>query len=196
MGELEPKEDGRASLVRGLIERDPQAASRFHRQYARLISQLVWRLLGADSEHDDVVHQVYVNILGSIGSLRKPASLDSWVTGVAINTVRREIHRRKFRRLLHLVPDYQDRDLAAARPEKELALCRFYELLDRLGANERIVLLLHLMEGYSLGQIASLLHYSTPTAKRRFQAGKRRFLELAQTEPLLTQWVEELRHEP
>ena len=196
MGDTEPREDWRASLVRGLIERDPQAAARFHKQYSRLISRLVWRLLGADAEHDDVVNQVYVNVLASISGLRKSASLDSWVTGVAINTVRREIHKRRFRRLLHLVPDYQDRQLGAARPEKEMALCRFYALLDRLGANERIVLLLHLTEGISLGEIASLCHTSGPTAKRRFQAGKRQFLELAQNEPLLTQWVEELRHEP
>ncbi len=187
--ELEQNSDMPAFLVQGLIERDPNAASMFHQKYGRLISQLVWRLLGADSEHDDVVHQVYVNILESIKSLRTPDSLKSWITGVVINTVRREIHRRRFRKLFHFVPDYSNNEVAASTPEKGVAIRRFYELLEKIGVERRIVLLLNLMEGYTLNEIASMCQISVPTAKRRFQSGKKLLYELAKNEPLFTEWI-------
>jgi RNA polymerase sigma-70 factor (ECF subfamily) len=187
--DLEQNDDVPAILVRGLIERDPNAASLFHQKYGRLISHLVWRLLGADPEHDDVVHQVYVNILESIDSLRTPDSLKSWVTGVAINTVRREIYRRRFRRLFHFVPDYSKNEIAASTPEKGVAIRRFYELLEKIGVERRVVLLLNLMEGYTLNEIALMCKISVPTAKRRFQSGKKRLYELAKNEPLFTEWI-------
>lgn len=189
--ELEHNHNVSALLVQGLIERDPNAASVFHEKYGRLISHLVWRLLGADSEHDDVVHQVYVNILESIGSLRDPDSLKAWVTGVAINTVRREINRRRFRKLFRFVPDYSKNEIAASSPEKGVAIRRFYELLERVGVERRIVLLLNLMEGYTLNEIAQICKISVPTAKRRFQSGKKRLYELAKSEPLFIEWLRE-----
>jgi RNA polymerase sigma factor (sigma-70 family) len=189
--ELEQNNETAAFMVQGLIERNSKAASLFHQNYGRLISRLVWRLLGADPEHDDVVNQVYVNILESIGSLRTPDSLKSWVTGVVINTVRREIYKRKFRRLIFLVPDYSKNEIVASSPEKGVAIRRFYELLGHIGVERRIVLLLNMMEGYTLNEIALICKISVPTAKRRFQAGKKRLYELAKSEPLFTEWVRE-----
>lgn len=184
-------EDLAEFMVQGLVERSSKAASAFHQNYGRLINRLVWRLLGADPDHDDVVNQVYVNILESIGSLRSPESLKSWVTGVVINTVRREIYKRKFRRLFSLVPDYSKNEVVASSPEKGVAIRRFYELLGRIGVERRIVLLLNLVEGYTLNEIASMCRISVPTAKRRFQSGKKRFCELAKSEPLFTEWLRE-----
>jgi RNA polymerase sigma-70 factor (ECF subfamily) len=189
--DLDQNVDMPAFLVQGLIDRDSDAASQFHEKYGRLISHLVWRLLGADPEHDDVVHQVYVNIMESINSLRTPDSLKSWVTGVVINTVRREIYRRRFRSLFHFVPDYSKHEVAASSPAKGVAIRRFYELLGKIGIERRLVLLLNLMEGYTLNEIASMCNISVPTAKRRFQSGKKRLYELAKNEPLFTEWIRE-----
>ena len=189
--DLEQNGDMPAILVQGLIEGDTKAASLFHDKYGRLISHLVWRLLGADPEHDDVVHQVYVNILESIKSLRTPGSLKAWVTGVVINTVRREIYRRRFRKLFHFVPDYSKIEIPASTPAKGVAIRRFYELLGKIGVERRMVLLLNFMEGYTLNEIASMCNISVPTAKRRFQSGKKRLYELAKNEPLFTEWIRE-----
>ena len=182
-------------MVRGLIERDPGAASDFVDQFGRLISCLVWRLMGADTEHDDMVNQVYVNIFSSIGSIRDTAALRSWVTGVTIHTVQKEFQRRKVRRILWLDPEPEQRSWVQANADQNLKLQLFYRILDRMRAPDRIVFTLHSVEGYTLAEIVPLCQASLTTVKRRLRSGKRVFLKWAEKHAELQDWMKEQGHE-
>jgi hypothetical protein len=74
------------AFVDGLRRGDPATTRALHERFGRLVNRLVWRMLGADLDHDDVVHDVFVNILKSVKSLRDPSSLYAWVYGVTVNT--------------------------------------------------------------------------------------------------------------
>jgi len=71
----------RAATVAGMLAGDSHARASFYDHYRAMVNRLVWRLLGADSEHDDVVQMVFVHALTSIGKLRDPESLDTWLGG-------------------------------------------------------------------------------------------------------------------
>ena len=75
------------------------AGAALYDRYAPTIRRLVWRLLGGDEEHDDVVQQVFLHALSSMGTLRDPEALEGWLVGITVNTVRREIRGRRFRPL-------------------------------------------------------------------------------------------------
>ena len=171
------------SLVHGLIAREPTAASRFHRLFGRRINALVWRMLGRDVDHDDVVQQVYVNVLTSIQTLRDPELLESWVNGVTINTVRRELHRRKRSFRIKFVEEYLEHNQPSIDPEPNLILRKFYAILAKMRTDERIVFSLYALEGYSLAEIASLCRFSVPTAKRRLKSARKTFVEKTRARP-------------
>jgi len=185
---------GDAEIVAGLIAGDSRAAGELFDRYASKINGKVWRLLGADSDHDDLVHQVFIHILNGIGKLKNPDSLEDWIYGITVNTVRREIRRRRYRRIL--VPMAEPPEQAAPRsdPDDRLFAGRFYRVLDELRPDDHVVFVLRFVEGRSLGEVAAAGGYSLSTAKRRLMRAKREFLKRASKDPVLSAFVEEMKN--
>ena len=183
------------AIVEGLRRGAPEAAVALYDRVAERVNRLVARMMGADAEHDDVVHQVFLNALESVGALRDPSALDGWIVGVTVNTVRRELRRRRFRRLLRL-------DLAAhaageveartrrPNPERDMVARRFYAALERLGADERIAFTLRAVEGCALAEVAMACRCSLATAKRRVARATHLLAEVATKDPVLAAWTE------
>ena len=57
-------------IVEGIREGDTRAARALVNKYGRTINARVWRLLGADLDHEDVVQQVFVAIIKSLPKLK------------------------------------------------------------------------------------------------------------------------------
>jgi RNA polymerase sigma-70 factor, ECF subfamily len=184
-----------ADLLAGLKAHEPWAAEAFFEAFAKRVNQLVWRLLGGDPDHDDVVQQVFVSMLTSIHSVRDPAALAGWVTRVAINTVRKEIRSRGYRRRVE--PTAVPPDLGSEREgaEERLLVERFYEVAGALNADLRIAFVLHFVEGHTLAEVAAACDYSLATAKRRTSEARRQFQELAHGDAMLASALGEDDHE-
>lgn len=158
------------------------------------INRLVWRVMGADRDHDDLVQQVFVNVLANVHKVRDPSALRSWVVSVTVNTARSEIRRRKFRRVFSAgaeeVPD-------VAAPSEDLEgkhlLGHTYRILDRLPADERIAFVLRHVEQHALTEVASMCGCSLATIKRRIARADKRFAELAADVPELAERMKDHR---
>jgi len=175
---------GDADLVALLLREPSSAAAKLYDRYASLVNRLVWRLLGADADHDDLVQQVFCKVIEHVGKLRDPSRLGAWVQRTTVNTVYEELRRRKIRRLF-----LRERTRAELHPDltrdaeiRDLLLCA-QTLLGRLPAKERIVFVLHFVEGYSLADVADLCGFSLRTAKRRLGAANDRFRKLTAEHP-------------
>lgn len=169
-----------------LLRDDPQAAAPLiYERFAADVNRWVWRLMGADPDHGDVVQQVFVRVIRSARRLRQVDRLAAWVYAITANTVYGELRRREIRRLFvrdqapvvhpDLVRDVEVRDL----------LLRAKAIIDKIPAKQRIVFVLHVIEGRTLAEIAEICSYSTATAKRRFGAANRRFQLLLARDPEL-----------
>ena len=181
-------------IVLGLTRSDPQAAAALYDRYGNKVNHLVWRLLGADTEHDDVVHGIFVHILSSIKNLKKPEALPDWITGIAINTVRREIRNRKYRRILNLVPEYPEYGGESVSGDAQVYTNRVFTILNRMSTEDHLVFVLRFVERYTLGEIASSCGYSLATAKRRVIKSKEEFMKKARRDPMLSVLIKELEN--
>jgi len=185
----EPRLPPRASQNVELIERmrsDPVGASPLlYARFAPAVNRVVWRLLGADPDHNDVVQQVFYRILKQVLRLREPEKLDSWVQTIAANTVYELLRRRQVRRLfLKDLPTEAHADLVRDVEVRDLLL-HTKALIERLPAKERIVFMLYYVEGRTLAEVAELGGYSLATAKRRIARSNRRFQLLLEQNPEL-----------
>jgi RNA polymerase sigma-70 factor (ECF subfamily) len=155
------------------------------------VNRLVWRVLGADPDHDDVVHQVFINLVLGLGKLRDPGALRVWMASVCVKTVRTEIRRRRIRRFFSAsgdqahqvvgpVPDHEARDL----------LVKTYAILDVLPSQERIAFVLRHFDELPLSEVAEACSCSLATVKRRLQKAESRFARLAEREPALAERLE------
>ena len=72
-------------------------------------------------------------------------------------------------------------------------LLRAKRVLDRMPAAERMVFLLHVLEGKTLPEISELCGYSVATAKRRLNRANGRFEKLVGREPELARLLGSMR---
>jgi RNA polymerase sigma-70 factor (ECF subfamily) len=179
-------------IVDGLMRRDPRAAAVFYDRFGDRINRLVWRLLGADDEHDDVVNHVFVQILSSVGKLKKVDSLADWITGVTVNTVHKEIRSRKYRRIVQPVAELPEPQVNLGSHEDKLVLRCVYTVLQRMKADDRIVFVLRFVEGNTLNEVAQIGGYSLATAKRRVVRAKAEFSKRAVKDPFLASHFKEM----
>jgi len=159
------------------LRSDPRRATiDLYARFSPEVNRLVWRLLGADPDHNDIVQQVFCKLIQHAHKLREPARLGAWVQSITVNTIYEELRRRGVRRLFQrdsntvefhpdLVRDVEVRDL----------LLRAKGVIERLPAKERLVFMLHFAEGRPLAEVAELCGFSLATAKRRLNAANRRF---------------------
>jgi RNA polymerase sigma-70 factor (ECF subfamily) len=111
-------------------------------------------LVGA-SDAADVVHDVYLTARARVHQLRDPGALEAWLARIAVNAC--HSHRRRSRRTV-VYPI----TVIEAPGGSDLAL---RELIERLPARERTVLVLHYGHGYALDEIAALLDINYATVR-------------------------------
>lgn len=139
------------SATEGHIEIEPvrDVATAFDERFAESRPRLVAicrGLVGDDAE--DIVRDTYLRARSRFGQIREPASLEAWLTAVA---VREWYARHRRRRRLGEI-------LAAVRPSPAPASDPgLRELVETLPIRDRTVVVLHYGHGFSLEEIARLL---------------------------------------
>jgi RNA polymerase sigma-70 factor (ECF subfamily) len=156
------------------------------RRYTPKIRALVHAILGADSERDDLVHEVLIKVFTGIERVGDLGSLDRWVTQVAINTLRARIRWRKHRRhsSWERVPEPQ---LPCERPDPEArdVAARAVRTLARIPERDRQLLLRHWFSDTTVGELAADSGCSAVTMKRKLRKARARFERLARRDPEL-----------
>ncbi len=166
-------------------EGTPAVAQLVHDRFADDIHRVVYRVLGPDAEHEDVVQQVFVQVLRDVHRVREGAKLQSWVLAVAVNTARACIRRRKLKFWLEASTDTVESWSGADDPEGRELVRRTYALLRELRTDDRIAFSLRYIEGYQVQEVAQLTRASLATVHRRLARGAGHFRLLAQQDELL-----------
>lgn len=185
-----------AALAELLRSGSREAAAAVYDRFSTQVNRWVWRLLGADADHDDIVQQVFVRIFRSGPNLRDSDKLVGWVHAITVNTVHGEFRKRQVRRLL-----WRDRTPAplhgdfVREVEMRDLLIRAKGVIEKLPPAERIAFMLHYVDRHSAAEIAELCGYSLSTAKRRLAGATRRFESIVAASPGLSRALPRLTGE-
>jgi RNA polymerase sigma-70 factor (ECF subfamily) len=186
-----PFDGDESALVAAMRGGRGDAKAAFYKQHARAIHGLVFRLMGPDAELDDVVNDVFVRALESLPRLRDPSALRSWLSGIAVRTVRIRFQRRRRQRWLQfMAPD--DVPPMIHHPQMEIgeALRDVYAILEGIDVEERIALVLHRVQGLHLEEAARAAGMSLATFRRRLARGEAKFFARARRRPSLEAWMQ------
>jgi RNA polymerase sigma-70 factor, ECF subfamily len=155
-------------LAQGLAAGEGWAMGVTWHRFAPMVLTMAERALGSKSDAEDLAQDVFVSIFRKAKTLREPEKLRSFVYSFAVFGVKSELRRRKLRGWLsiltpeallelgHRTVDVESRDL----------LRRFYALLDRLSARDRLVFSLKELESMTIEEIAEVMDISVSTVKR------------------------------
>jgi RNA polymerase sigma-70 factor (ECF subfamily) len=163
-------------LRRGEAAAIAEAYDRHHQRLRRFAR----RLVGDDSTAEDLVQEVFVTLPSAIRRFREGASLESFLTAIAINHARHYVRaaarrRRALERLGHEPRRPQDcPEQRATGRELADALVR---ALDELPIAQRIAFVLLEVEERSSSEVAALLGVPEATIRTRLHHARRRLRE-------------------
>jgi RNA polymerase sigma-70 factor, ECF subfamily len=184
------------ALVQGLLADNPGAKLVFFNRYSPDVERLVTHLIGLDRELADILQEVFVQALASIGNLRDPAALKPWLMRIAAHSARRALRTRTRRSWLRFFTDAEEEArsepaVAGIDAEGRETLRAVYSVLKRMPADDRIAFALRYIDGMELTEVAAACSVSLATVKRRLRRSEARFLKSARSHSLLEKWVEE-----
>ncbi|MCB9689490.1 MAG: RNA polymerase sigma factor [Alphaproteobacteria bacterium] len=159
-----------------LDPRDAAAVERFYRQHARTVLRWVVRLGGPHLDAEATAHDVFVVAMRRIGSFDPARPVEAWLFGITRRVVANARRSAWFRRVIGLDPSVPvpSEEVGADTQIDRLRRRRLVqELLDRLSADHREVIVLSDLEGRTAPEVAAMLDLSVGTVYSRLHHARK-----------------------
>jgi len=191
--------DDEALLNKFRQSKDPNVFRALLRRYQNRIYHVAFRLLGNAEEAEEVVQESCIKIHQGIGGVNKAASFGAWVFKIAHNScydrIRNRTRRGRYRTVAldlsttldeaaeessaYVVTQAQDpgpgpEETLAGREQGEVIAEKLNELPD----TQKVVVILHDVEGFSYQEIADIVGTNVGTVRSRLHYGRTKLREL------------------
>jgi RNA polymerase sigma-70 factor (ECF subfamily) len=165
-----------AALVEKAKQKDRQAFQQLVQRHEQQVRATVLGMLGPVAEADDVAQEVFIRFFRSLDNFRGDAQLTTYLSRIAINLSLNELKRRQraqkrflfWQRSDTSMPDPADEHADPARTDDQ-QLVR--QALQYIEADYRAVIVLRLLEGYSVKETADILDIPMGTVGSRLARG-------------------------
>jgi RNA polymerase sigma-70 factor (ECF subfamily) len=143
-----------------------------YKRFAPYVAAIASRILGRESEVEDVVQDVFIAALRGLKKRDQLLQAKSWFATVTVRSSMRKLRVRALWNVFDLAepPQYERLSDASAGPEERRMIAEVYRALDGVSAKERVAWVLRHVQGESLEETALLCECSLATAKRRIAA--------------------------
>jgi RNA polymerase sigma-70 factor (ECF subfamily) len=184
-------EEAARDLARRCVEGDRAAQTRLFREEVRRVHGLLYRVLGPNGPHEDLIQETFLRVFRSLPQFRGESQLTTWIGGIALNVAYGYLRSNPPPAVrLELVPDARvDESEAEQQVAARQGLRRVYQLLERMDPRLRIAFTLHAIDGRSLREVAELMSASLVATKARVWRARRELDKRAKRDPLLAAFL-------
>ena len=157
------------------------------------VERMLLRLVGPVADLEDLVQTTFLEALAALARFRGEASFKTWLLSIAIHVGHRYLRAGRIRR--HVPLDLVPEESVRGEPEHDRLLDErrlapeLHRLLDRLAANKRIALLLYVVEGHAMDEVARLMNASVAATRSRVFFARRELRKLLVTDARLSAHV-------
>lgn len=156
--------------MRAAREEDPAAKAELFRRHADGVAAVIYRMLGADTELDDLLQDTFEDAFRKLDRLHRPEAFKAWLRTIAVGKTVNFLRRRRLQTRLGLrrAEPLSLEELVAkeAPPDVAAELRAVYRALERLPVAQRVVLVLRRVEGHTVREIVELTGWSRSTVNR------------------------------
>jgi len=180
-------------LARASSRRDTDAQRELVGRLLDRVSLTVNYLAYGHRDVDDMIQLSLIEVLKSAGSFRGESTLESWAVRITVRTAARVLKQRRFRDNIVILRRRQ----APSRmnPEDELRRGqlrrRMALLLQKLSIDRRAAVVLKLVHGYSIREIAGMTSSPVNTVRDRLRKGRKQLRKYILNDPVLRDWADE-----
>lgn len=141
--------------------------------------------ISSDDDIEDLIQETMIETYKHIKKLREPEKFKMWVIKILVNKCNK-LYKKKYRNDIS-IDEYNMENYIILNSQKDIEDdLNFYYLIKKLKYEERIVLILHYMEQYSVKDISKILKINENTVKTHlFRARERIKKDLNEKEGVL-----------
>ena len=168
------------NIYQELIEKcsrgDQRAQSELYRAYYKSMYNVSLRITGNAYDAEDAMQEAFLSAFRNMASYEGKVSFGAWLRKIVIN---RSLDCLKKRRVRFV--EVTERN---AGPEEEgsylgeIDVTRIQKAIQTLPDGFRVVLSLHLLEGYDHEEISQILHISNSASRTQYMRAKNRLKEI------------------
>src|SRR4051794_39584395 len=153
---------------------DTAAFEELVQRHQGLVVGTIARMLGSNSDVEDLAQQVFLRVWRSAGRYEPRAKFTTWLLKITRNLVFNEMRRTKRQAQIPIQPDPQGEDLpvkdeSVQSPAETMLEHELQQAIEsaiaELPGNQRMALILRRYEGRSYEEIAEILELSVPAVK-------------------------------
>ncbi len=168
-------------LIEGCRRSDKDAQVGIYKKYARSVYNTCYRIAGNAADAEDIMQESFIEAFSKIDSYRGEGAFGGWLCRIAVNNAIN--HLRKYRNEVSREESFMDvADSESDEAEiSENIFCRVEEIrtaIELLPASYRIIISLHLLEGYDHQEIAEILGATYGNVRTRYSRAKQRLLQI------------------
>jgi RNA polymerase sigma-70 factor (ECF subfamily) len=168
-----------AGLIARVLGGDRQAARALYDTHAPRVYRVSYRLAGDEAVAQECTQEAFVRAFQRLDRFRGDAALSTWLTRIAVSVTLNALRRRKRWNARETALDDAG-ELHAPEPDGlEIDLReRVTRAIDALPEMYRAVVVLHDVEGYTHGEIGTMLGVPEGTCKTRLFVARRKLREM------------------
>lgn len=164
-------------LVLGCQKGERTAQSEFYRKYRDEVARIAYKVLGPDSDLEDIVQDVFVEVFRSIDRFQGNAKITTWLYRVCVNVALQKVRKRKRRPEGHTVEkdDFPTFETPLRALERKDSARIVYRILDDIAPKKRAVFILHEIVGMSSKEIGKVVGANVLTVRTRLHYARKEF---------------------
>jgi RNA polymerase sigma-70 factor (ECF subfamily) len=180
-----------AALVRRVQERDDLAFREIVERYQAKVFSIIYGILRNHNDAEDISQQVFAKIYFSIKNFDFRSSLLTWIYKITVNECYDYLRKKRVRKLVY-ESDFSEEDsrkmensdtavdreqpMDTALAQRDLVV----KLLGKLSEEDRTMILLKEVEGYSVEELSRLSGMNENTIKVKLFRARQKLLKAAQ----------------
>lgn len=168
-------------LIEGCKRSERDAQVGIYQKYARSVYNTCFRITGNAADAEDILQESFIEAFKKIESYRGEGAFGGWLCRIAVNNAIN--HLRKCRNetsLEETFVDVADDNIDDAEISENI-FCRIEEIrkaINLLPAGYRVIISLHLLEGYDHREIAEIIGATYGNVRTRYSRAKQRLLQI------------------
>lgn len=186
-------------LARAVSEGEREAAEELAGRLFQRVRATCRYLVGAHHDWEDLVQVVMIEILKSAGSYSGEASLEKWAGTIIMRTMWRQIRKReRYKEIIRIFRSRKIQSLPGQSGEAENVVdnkflrSRMAGHLDGINYKQRMCLVMKLVFGHTVKEIAQVTGSSENTVKDRLKKGREKLRRLVLNDEELSEYVSHL----
>ncbi len=159
------------------------------KRYESSVANIIYGILGSVSNADDLGQEVFIRAYRGLGQFRFRAQFKTYLTRITINVCKDALRKNEVKTVpiqeQVLISDQLVIDGQEERELKEVV----QQALLRLDRDQRMVVVLRILEGYSTRETAGLLKVPQGTVLSRLSRGLERLRKILENEETLKPFI-------